>query len=146
MTVMGSPPAGDDVAALERLLSRLRSERRADVAVLTPDLGRLAAKLLADNRHRLDVFGRVSRLVHDPGWAILLYLYNSYAAHRAVSLSDAARAASAPLTTVLRLAQLFTKAGLIEREDDWRDRRRALISLSTQGRALMEQYLAEVER
>ena len=109
----------------------------------TDVLARLADVLLQirairSNYLPQDLFG-------EPGWDILLDLYLHRRRAKRVSVTSACIAARVPPTTALRWISELIDRGLIEREGDPKDRRRAFLSLTEAGerdvtRALMRAF------
>lgn len=81
----------------------------------------------------------------DPAWDILLDLTAARGEGVDVSVSSLCIASGAAPTTALRWISLMTEAGLLRRESDTRDRRRALITLTDQAADAMARYFALVE-
>ena len=73
----------------------------------------------------------------DPAWDMLLDLFAAELEGTRVSVSSLCIAAAVPPTTALRWLARMTEAGLIERQPDPSDRRRAFTVLSEQARGLM---------
>lgn len=87
-----------------------------------------------------------SGLFADPAWDMLLDLFAARLEHARVSVSSLCIAAAVPPTTALRWITTLSEAGLIEREADPLDKRRAFIGLSEGASAGMRSYVAAVER
>jgi DNA-binding MarR family transcriptional regulator len=86
------------------------------------------------------------RLIEDPGWMMLLNLKIAEMTHQRTSVSMLCGDSRVPQTTALRWINSMEQKGLLRRQSDLMDRRRALISLSTEASALMSRYLAHVAR
>jgi DNA-binding MarR family transcriptional regulator len=78
----------------------------------------------------------------DPAWDILLDLTAAHGEGADVSVSSLCIASGAAPTTALRWISLMTEAGLLRRENDTRDRRRAFIVLTDQAVESMARYFA----
>lgn len=85
-------------------------------------------------------------LFADPAWDMLLDLFAAKLEHARVSVSSLCIAAAVPPTTALRWISTLSEAGLIEREADPLDKRRAFIGLSESAGEGMRGYVAAVER
>lgn len=85
-------------------------------------------------------------LFADPAWDMLLDLFAAKLEHARVSVSSLCIAAAVPPTTALRWISTLSEAGLIEREADPLDKRRAFIGLSDEAGKGMRGYVAAVER
>lgn len=81
----------------------------------------------------------------DPAWEILLDLTAARGEGVDVSVSSLCIASGAAPTTALRWIALMTEAGLLRRENDTRDRRRAFITLTEKAADAMARYFAMVE-
>ena len=81
-------------------------------------------------------------LFADPAWDILLDLTAARGEGVNVSVSSLCIASGAAPTTALRWITLMTDAGLLSRENDTRDRRRAFIRLTESGANAMARYFA----
>ncbi len=85
-------------------------------------------------------------LFADPAWDMLLDLFAARLEHARVSVSSLCIAAAVPPTTALRWISTLSEAGLIEREADPLDKRRAFIGLSEGASAGMQGYVSAMER
>lgn len=106
------------------------------------DLVELAGNIYDARRLRAR-FLSVSML-GEPVWDMLLALYCFTARGEALSVSGLCHAAGVPPTTALRWANLLEQKKLIDRTRDARDARRAIVSLSADGEALMSNYLTAI--
>jgi DNA-binding MarR family transcriptional regulator len=82
-----------------------------------------------------------SKLFSDPAWDILLDLMAADLAEQAVSVSSACAAAQVPFSTGLRYVNRLVRADLAVRFDDPNDKRRDLLRISDNGRAVMTDYV-----
>lgn len=83
-------------------------------------------------------------LFADPAWDILLDLAAARIEGGQVAVSSLCIAAAVPATTALRWISAMTDQGLLERQDDMRDRRRVNVALSDRAFAAMQDYFAAV--
>ena len=81
-------------------------------------------------------------LLEDPAWDILLDLFAARLEDRKVSVSSLCIAAAVPSTTGLRWIARLTEVGLLTREPDARDRRRAFVTLTDAALAGMRGFVA----
>lgn len=102
-----------------------------------------AKALYAARRRRERAFGVHASLLADPVWDIMLDLFVAHAESRRVSVSSACVAACVAPTTALRWIASLERRDLIERRPDERDGRRAFLSLSAAGWAIVEQALVD---
>ena len=85
-------------------------------------------------------------LFADPAWDMLLDLFAARLEHARVSVSSLCIAAAVPPTTALRWISTLSEAGLIEREADPLDKRRAFIGLSDRANSALLSYVSAIER
>lgn len=85
-------------------------------------------------------------LLGEPGWDILLDLFAAELEQLRVSVSSLCIAAAVPPTTALRWITGMTEAGLLERQADATDRRRAFIRLTGAASTAMRNYFAALKR
>lgn len=97
-------------------------------------------RVIRARRIRERAFGE--RLFEDPAWDILLDLFAAWLERAEVSVSSLCIAAAVAPTTALRWIGRMTASGLLVRERDPFDGRRALISLSDTALAGMRSYVA----
>ncbi|GAB5348003.1 MarR family transcriptional regulator [Alteriqipengyuania sp. 357] len=79
-------------------------------------------------------------LFADPAWDILLDLTAARAEGRRVSVTSLCIASGVPPTTALRWIAQMTEQGLLLREEDMVDRRRAFVALSDKAVEAMARY------
>lgn len=84
-----------------------------------------------------DLFG-------DPAWDMLLDLTAARAEHTRVSVTSLCIASGVPPTTALRWIGQMTEAGLLQRNEDDSDRRRAFITLTDKAADAMARYFADL--
>jgi hypothetical protein len=85
-------------------------------------------------------------LFADPAWDMLLDLYAAELEEQPVSVSSLCIAAAVAPTTALRWIARMTEDGLLERQPDQSDRRRAFMTLSEVARVGMRAYLLALKR
>lgn len=83
-------------------------------------------------------------LFEDPAWDMLLDLLAARLERGQVSVSSLCIAAAVPPTTALRWIAKLTDAGLLDREADPFDKRRAFLKLSPAAATAMQRYVAAV--
>ncbi len=83
-------------------------------------------------------------LFADPAWDILLELTAARLEHRQLSVTALCYVAAVPSTTALRWVNEMTRMGLVTREDDPLDGRRALVSLSDSAARSIAAYFDEI--
>lgn len=106
------------------------------------DLAELAERIYRSRQIRASFLH--SSLLGEPVWDMLLTLYFQGARREPLSVSGLCYSAGVPPTTALRWAQLLEQKQLIVRTPDATDARRAHLTLSDHGHALMSAYLATV--
>lgn len=143
-------PLGDDSAASQtgRLASPGIGYRAADDRDLLrksrtplPD-PRLIHRIIRQRRLRDRYFD--GDLFADPAWDILLDLTAGRAEHRRVSVTSLCIAAAVPTTTALRWIAQMTEVGILVREQDPDDKRRAFIALADPVADALARYFAEL--
>ena len=107
------------------------------------DVGTVRAAIRA-RRLREQFFER--DLLGEPGWDILLDLFAAELEQLRVSVSSLCIAAAVPPTTALRWITGMTEAGLLERQADAADRRRAFVRLTATASTGMRNYFAALRR
>lgn len=105
---------------------------------------RLLRRIIRQRRLRTQFFD--SDLFGDPAWDMLLDLAAARAEFERVSVTSLCIASGVPSTTALRWIKLLHEAKLVERSQDDSDRRRAFISLSDRGAALISRYFRSLGR
>lgn len=103
---------------------------------------RLVREILRQRRMRDEFFD--TELFADPAWDILLDLTIARAEHRRVSVTLLCIAAAVPNTTALRWIVQMVDSGLLVREQDGEDRRRAFIALSDHAAEAMARYFEKL--
>lgn len=146
----GSPP--DDGVLLAVPGTGSGSSEHFVVGPVSPDPRRAGRPPLPDPRlvrrilRQRQLRGRFfdGALFADPAWDILLDLTAARAEHLRVSVSSLCIASGVPPTTALRWIAQMTEAGLLERQEDVTDRRRAFIAISDSAADAMARYFAEL--
>ena len=103
---------------------------------------RLVHRVIRQRRLRDRYFE--SELFADPAWDILLDLTAARAEHRRVSVTSLCIAAAVPATTALRWITQMSEMGILVREQDEEDKRRAFIALSDSAADAMARYFDEL--
>lgn len=101
-----------------------------------------AVRVYAIRRERDRIFGDLAALFRDPAWDIMIDLFIHSLSGKPAFVGGAAIASRIPGTTALRYISHLVDAGLVERRPDPLDGRRAQLSLTSRGTALMRQALA----
>ncbi len=101
-----------------------------------------AREIYAFRRRRNLKFEGLARF-DDPAWDILLAIYIDEADQRQVSISSACLASHVAQTTALRWIVRLEETGVLVREDDPFDGRRANLRLSPIARERMTQLLGK---
>lgn len=136
-SVASEPPAAEGES---RKVQRKTSDD--PISFADPDtlaclaFGLYETRRLRDRHFKNDLFA-------DPAWDILLDLYVQKSAGKRVSITSACIASGAPPTTGLRWVSLLIAEGLVIREDDIVDRRRAFLRLSKAGETAVQRALID---
>lgn len=101
--------------------------------------GAIRARRLRDQFFAPDLFA-------DPAWDMLLDLFAARLEGGHVSVSSLCIASAVPPTTALRWITTLSDAGLVARQDDPADKRRAFIVLTARAVAGMQGYAEAVAR
>lgn len=100
----------------------------------------MARRAYADRRRRSRIFD--PELFGEPAWDLLLDLFIAAKENKRVSVTSACIGADVPSTTALRWIAVLESHGLVSREDDSKDGRRAFIHLTADAYARMIDYFA----
>lgn len=92
-------------------------------------------------RARDPFFSGNADLFGEPAWDILLDLFVAREEGKQISISSSCIASCAAPTTALRWISLLEERGLVERQPDARDRRRAYVRLTAQAELALRTYL-----
>jgi hypothetical protein len=103
---------------------------------------RLVRQVLRQRRMRDRYFG--AELFGDPAWDMLLDLAAARAEHKHTSVTSLCIASGVPTTTALRWVGQLTEAGLVSRQQDDTDRRRAFLVLTDKAVGALARYFADV--
>lgn len=103
---------------------------------------RLVRQIIRQRQLRGKIFD--PELFADPAWDMLLDLTAARAEHLRVSVTSLCIASGVPPTTALRWIGQLTEAGLVQRVEDERDRRRAFIALTDKAADGMARFFAEI--
>lgn len=120
-------------------VSRERTAINADGAPELPR-ARLVRSVIRQRQMRARFFP--SDFFADPAWDMLLDLTAARVERAKVSVTSLCIASGVPPTTALRWIAQMTEAGLLRREDDTHDRRRAFIALTDQAADGMARFFA----
>lgn len=104
---------------------------------------RLVRRLIRRRQMRARFFD--GDLFADPAWDMLLDLTAARAEQARVSVTSLCIASGVPPTTALRWIGQMTGAGLLQRNEDETDRRRAFITLTDKAADAMARYFVEFE-
>jgi DNA-binding MarR family transcriptional regulator len=85
-------------------------------------------------------------LLHEGAWDLLLYVYASIAADRAVPVTSACAAACVPMTTALRVVTKLETTGMLTRLKVQGDRRVRHLVLTKEASLIMTAYLERVAK
>ncbi|MDF8332221.1 MarR family winged helix-turn-helix transcriptional regulator [Novosphingobium cyanobacteriorum] len=100
----------------------------------------LARRAYADRRRRAKLFD--PSLFGEPAWDMLLDLFIAAKEGKRVSVTSACIGADVPATTALRWIAVLESQGLVVRESDPKDARRAFIHLTATAYSKMIEYLS----
>lgn len=103
-----------------------------------------AAHLVAALDTRAALFGQESDLFGDPAWTILLALHAARKSNKRLSVSDVASSSRAPITTGLRHLAILEQRGLVRRECDANDGRRAFVFLTDETADRISEWLTRL--
>lgn len=131
----------DRLSAPEREFHGAERDTRRQTRAPLPD-PRLVHRIIRQRRLRDRFFD--AELFADPAWDILLDLTAARAEHRRVSVTSLCIAAAVPPTTALRWITHMTELGVLVREQDAEDRRRAFVALSDKTADAMARYFDEL--
>lgn len=136
------------VARLSRQSEATRRRQNEEHAPFTPatpayDITAAQVREVIRARRLRDRFFE-GGLFEDPAWDMLLDLLAAHLERAQVSVSSLCIAAAVPPTTALRWISKLTDAGLLEREADPFDKRRAFLKMSAHGAQAMYRYVAAV--
>ncbi|MBN8819336.1 MAG: MarR family transcriptional regulator [Sphingomonas sp.] len=118
--------------SLDRSLSVIRAMVNEYRALHAPPPSFTIQRYIRLRRLREELLPRAE--FRDPAWDILLDLRIAEMRGSAVSISSACIAAAVPASTALRHISALVKAGLVAREEDHRDGRRAFLRLTDEAR------------
>ena len=131
----------------------LQTEIPSDLNETPPFLGReadgeplwgmLASQCYRERRVRDRIFDDAT-LFGEPAWDILLDLMSAEMTETRLSVSSACIGANVPPTTALRWLAILEERGLVTRENDASDRRRAFVRITPEGVRKMKSYFTEI--
>lgn len=139
----GDVPAFSFGAAPDGPAHRAQGDRQ--VRTIRPALPdpRLIRKIIRNRQLRSKFLD--GALFADPAWDMLLDLTAARVEHVRVTVSSLCIASNVPSSTALRWIGQMTTAGLIVREEDDGDRRRAFLTLSDDAALAMARLFAELD-
>ena len=105
---------------------------------------RLVRRIIRQRQLRARFFD--GELFADPAWDMLLDLTAARAEHTRVSVTSLCIASGVPPTTALRWIGQMRDAGLLQRFEDERDRRRVFIALTDKAADAMASFFAQLGR
>lgn len=112
-----------------------------EVATALPE-PKLVRRMIRQRQLRARFFD--GDLFADPAWDMLLDLTAARAEHSRVSVTSLCIASGVPPTTALRWIGQMTEAGLLQRNEDKTDRRRAFITLTEKAADAMTGFFAQL--
>jgi len=114
----------------------------SDKTYLVQDPAAILAKAQGEYRRRRDrrLFFDDHSLFGEPAWDLLLDLFIAGLERKLLPVTSACIGAAVPTTTALRWLTLLEQRGLVIREPDPSDARRAHVRLSSEATELMERY------
>lgn len=104
----------------------------------------LAEAVQAAGHARAAAFTKLAKVVVDPSWDILLFLFIAEGNSERATVLQACNSTLAPRATAIRHIQLCEQHGYITRSADATDRRRVFLRLSPSGVAAMREYLEQI--
>ncbi|MEQ1934272.1 MAG: winged helix DNA-binding protein [Fimbriimonadaceae bacterium] len=139
----------DDLASTAVADKAVDSERREFTSRVQP---RFSRPVLPDSRlvrkiiRQRQLRGRFldPSLFGDPAWDMLLDLTAATVEHLRVSVTSLCIASGVPATTALRWISLLIEAGLLARNEDETDRRRAFVVLTDKGIDAMARFFSQL--
>jgi DNA-binding MarR family transcriptional regulator len=138
MTVSKTPLARNDLSAGARGSPFVHQS--SDIA---PELLQVAINLKSARDDRTSYFE--PGMFGEAGWDMLLALYIAHGRGYTLKVSDACYEAAVAPTTALRWLDSIEQAGLAERRSNMLDRRSILVSITPQGIARLNEYLASAQ-
>lgn len=105
------------------------------------ELVELARRIVAARRRREKFFS--GDLFSEPGWEMLLALYDANCAGHRLTSTNLCRASNAPPTTALRWLDNLIQLDLVSRRGNPLDARVVFIELKPHARTAIEAYLSD---
>lgn len=119
------------------------SDEEKDPALSQPSrLAEIARKIIELRRVRRKYFA--AELFHERAWDMLLELFVASSDGREIWVKSLLGTADGSPTTAIRWLDYLESTNLIHRRSDEADRRRVIVTLSTNGEAVMSTYLQDV--
>lgn len=116
-------------------------EALASPRIPLPDVALLAWREYQARRTRDAIFDD-PELFGEPAWDILLDLASAERNGALISVTSACIGSCVPPTTALRWLTVLERKGLVQREEDAHDKRRAYVRLTKAGAAKLKEYFA----
>jgi MarR family transcriptional regulator, temperature-dependent positive regulator of motility len=140
----------DDLDALSNALATVKT-RRLTATQDAPETDRHDVRIVQEVRREIGLRRRRDALVGsadeaafgEPGWDILLDLYQADGSRNALATLSIARGANIAPSSLLRWLAVLTERGWITRTRDTFDRRRVSVCLTPAGRSLVERCFPE---
>jgi DNA-binding MarR family transcriptional regulator len=132
----------EEAAVAKRLLLHLINGVAVSQEGPAVELGELARGILEARNERRHFFP--DGLLGDPAWDMILSLYCAEGRDSKFSVTDLGNSVGLPQTTALRWINELEEAGLLDRRQDDRDRRRSFICLSDSARDKVTQWLTRL--
>jgi hypothetical protein len=129
--------------AFDRAFCERGQRLNRDPGAPQPD-PRLVRRVIRQRQLRARYFD--PELFADPAWDILLDLTAARAEQARISVTSACIASGVAPTTALRWIGQMIEAGLLKREQDDADRRRAFVTLTDHAADAMARYFAQLDQ
>lgn len=136
-----NPPDGEKNGDTAFILDGNVHEALASPRIPLPDVALLAWREYQARRTRDAIFDD-PELFGEPAWDILLDLASAERNGALISVTSACIGSCVPPTTALRWLTVLERKGLVQREEDAHDKRRAYVRLTKAGAAKLKEYFA----
>jgi DNA-binding MarR family transcriptional regulator len=125
----------------DRGMGKAVSRGRTGDAPLPHELAALGRRILSARRLREKFFA--GDLFAEPGWEMLLSLYEANASGHRLTSTNLCRASNAPSTTALRWIENLAELGLVRRRKNPLDARVVFIELEPHANVAIASYLCD---